>query len=114
MERFDIKAFEAARRGDLDQLMELIDNVLVNQHDVFATAVKNNKDSIVEWMMREVMTQQCYPLGRLDVAVVADIIVKHGAQNHLELLCGMSRSDIKGLLRPDHLEHARKRGLNIV
>ncbi|QJX71176.1 hypothetical protein F-liban_428 [Faustovirus] len=114
MERFDIKAFEAARKGDKDQLMELIDNVLVNQHDVFATAVKNNRDSIIEWMMREVMTQQCYPLGRLDVAVVADIIVKHGTQNHLELLCDMSRSDIKGLLRPEHLEYAHKRGLNIV
>jgi hypothetical protein len=113
MNRVDLIAIEAAKHGDIQGLKKIIDDIRVNQHDVFTTAVKTNNDRVVEWMLGDIMTQQCYPLGRLDIAVVADIIVKYGSQAHLNMLCGISRGHVSSLLRPKSISEAQTRGLNL-
>jgi hypothetical protein len=113
MDRPDITAIDAASSGDIEKLKSVITNPIVNYHEIFTAAVKNNRDEIIDWMMREIMTTQIYPMGRLDAAVVAGSIVKHGSQTHLERLQSLYHGHIGGLMRPEIAELAIKRGLNI-
>ncbi|QJX72727.1 hypothetical protein F-S17_0461 [Faustovirus] len=112
-DRPDIVAIAAVNTGDIDKLKSVIDSPIVNYHEIFTTAVKNNKSAIIEWMMHSIMTTQIYPMGRLDAAVVATVIVKYGEQPHLEQLAALYRGHIKGLMRPEVIVLATERGLNV-
>lgn len=111
--RPDVAAIDAVARGDIKGLQSVIESPMVSLHDIFATAIKHDKTEIVDWMMRDVMTTQIYPMGRLDAAVVATTIVKYGTQSHLARLAAIYHGHIRGLMRPDIVATAATRGLDI-
>ncbi|AMN83473.1 hypothetical protein D5b_00041 [Faustovirus] len=113
--RPDLVAINATLSGDINKLKTLIESpdASINYHDIFTAAVKNNKNEIIYWMMRNVMTTQLYPMGRLDAAVVAGVIANYGTQMHIDWLSALYSGHISGLMRPEVINIAKKRNLVI-